>query len=119
MKIGVVLLTVFVISMSCTQLTLTQISDLRMGMTESEAYEAIKMPPDYEIDVVLKNAPSPILVQSYTLSSGNYKSDYFIAFENGRIIFWGYPHEFARSTNKKINYIGSRALERLDELKPY
>jgi len=54
-----------------------------------------------------------MIVQSYVFSAGGEPgSTYFLAYRNGSLLFWGYPHEFARSSDPFIREIGSDALSR-------
>jgi hypothetical protein len=54
-----------------------------------------------------------LIVQVYELGSvGVPSSTYFLAYQNGSLVFWGYPHEFARSSNRIIREIGKGALDR-------
>ena len=55
-------------------------------------------------------------VHSYTLSTGDYTSNYFLAYQNNLLIYWGYPHEFARSKDPLLNEIGRKAARKLKNL---
>jgi len=61
----------------------------------------------------LAESGNKIIVQSYVFSAGGEPaSTYFLAYRDGSLIFWGYPHEFARSSDRIIREIGKGALNR-------
>ena len=111
-----VIIIVFVFS-ACAKLTLTHVSNLRKGMTIQESQTSLNR--SYQREFILNNISSTdkIIVRLYILSSGDYESNYFLAFVNDKLIFWGYPHEFARSQDELINKIGSEAVKQLQERK--
>ena len=102
---------------SCAQITLTQVGKLRMGMTIEESQKVTAVSPKYTIPLGTIEGNGTIAVHSYILTSGNYKSNYFLAYRNGGLIYWGYPHEFARSKDLLLNEIGQKAVIRLEQLK--
>lgn len=68
--------------------------------------------PINEFNILLPSEPTAkMLIHVYILSVGDYKSDYFLAFRNDRLVYWGYPHEFARSSDPYLNEIGKVAVE--------
>lgn len=60
---------------------------------------------------------SPVLVQVYSLVSGDYASDYFLTYQNGRLIFWGYPNEYARDKSNFIRSVGRYAVRKWHHMK--
>lgn len=101
---------------SCAELTLTQVGKLRMGMTVEESQKATGVSPKYIIPLDTIEGNGTVEVHSYILSSGNYKSNYFLAYRNGGLMYWGYPHEFARSKDQLLNEIGQKAVSRIAQL---
>lgn len=94
-------------------LTLEDVSKLRKGMTPYEAREISKLEPLYKFNFQFpKTDGEDIEALVYELSSGTYKSNYYYLFINDALEFWGYPHEFARSTKKQINEIGKKINEK-------
>lgn len=94
---------------SCVTVTLTDVGNLRKGMSVEEAKANLPLPPKSEFPVQA-NDGSAVWVCTYTLSSGDYRSNYFLAFRNSTLVLWGYPHEFARSADPLINDIGEKAV---------
>lgn len=91
---------------------LPQLAQLRIGMTPGEPPRVMDMPPRRVFQWSLTGTADSIIVQSYLLSHGDYGSTYFFAYKNGSLIFWGYPHEFGRSSDPLIREIGKGALNR-------
>ena len=87
-----------------------------MGMGPDESVAAMGTPPRHVFEWSLPEAGDPIVVQSYHLTSGAYGSTYFLAYRNRSLIFWGYPHEFARSPDPTINHIVNEAVLRQSKL---
>ncbi len=52
----------------------------------------------------------------YKLPVSEDDNTYLATFSNNKIIFWGYPHEFARSNNQLFNEIGRKAVEEYKKL---
>jgi len=46
----------------------------------------------------------------YYIRYGEHTSTYFAAFSDEKLIFWGYPNEFARSYDPYINQVGKAAI---------
>jgi hypothetical protein len=101
---------------SCAQMTLKQVEKLRIGMTVEESRMVTTVPPIHSFLLDTIQAESTLKVDSYVLKSGQYESNYFLAYRNRELIFWGYPHEFARSKDPLLNEIGREAVSRLEQL---
>jgi len=102
---------------SCAQMTLREVGRLRQGMTVEESQKVTNISPKYTFFLDTIEADGTIEVHSYILTSGGYKSNYFLAYRNGQLIYWGYPHEFARSKDPLLNEIGRKGVKRLEQLK--
>jgi hypothetical protein len=94
---------------SCVTMTLTDVGNLRKGMTVEEARASLPLPAKSEFPIQV-NAGGDVRVCTYILSSGDYHSNYFLAFRDNKLLIWGYPHEFARSADPLINEIGEKAV---------
>lgn len=90
----------------------TNLAKLRMGMNPEEPPRLMGIAPRKVFQWSLTETGDSIIIQSYLLSSGDCGSTYFLAYKNGSLIFWGYPHEFARSSAPFIRQIGKKALSR-------
>lgn len=102
---------------SCAQMTLRDVGELRQGMTVEESQMVTNISPKYTFFLDTIEGDGQIEVHSYILTSGNYKSNYFLAYRDGQLIYWGYPHEFARSKDPLLNEIGRKGVNRLEQLK--
>ena len=112
MKTLLILTSLFVLFGCIQTLTLHDVSFLRKEISIAEAKKLSKINPKYEFKI--KNPDNPddeISVLVYELSSGSMKSNYFYFFLNKKLEFWGYPHEYARSSDKLINYVGKKSVE--------
>ena len=101
---------------SCNRITLSQVGRLSKGMTVVDAQQVTTTSPKYIFVLDFSEDDEIIEVHSYILNTGNYTSDYFLAYRNNRLIYWGYPHEFARSKDPLLNKIGQKAVSRLINL---
>jgi len=98
--------------LSCIpQIDLRDLQKLRVGMSPDEPPKIMGVHPREVFEWSLEETGDAIIVQSYAFSSGGApSSNYFLAYKNGVLIFWGYPHEFARSSDRRIREIGKSAL---------
>ena len=100
--------------LSCfPQIHLRDLSKLRTGMSPDEPPRAMGVNPREVLEWSLAETGDKIIVQGYIFRAGGAPSaTYFLAYKNGSLIFWGYPHEFARSSDPLIREIGKGALSR-------
>ena len=97
-----------------TSVSVGELAVLRKGMEPSEVSSALKdKEPQFSLPMVIDG--QAYRVDAYILSAGGYRSDYFLAYDEDRLMFWGYPHEFARSKNELINRMGRKGVEALEE----
>lgn len=85
--------------LACTPkiIHLTHLAKLRMGMSPDKSRKVMGVPARCVFQWSLTGTGDSIIVQSYLLRSpGCRSSTYFLAYKNKSLIFWGYPHEFAR-----------------------
>ena len=101
---------------SCARMTLSHVGRLRKGMTVQESQQVTNISPKYIFSLDLSDGDEITEVHSYILSSGDYTSNYFLAYQNNLLIYWGYPHEFARSKDPLLNEIGRKAARKLENL---
>jgi hypothetical protein len=89
-----------------------ELAVLRRGMSARDVTVALnEKAPRYSFSMSING--EPYRVDSYVLNVGGYRSDYFLAYESGMLMFWGYPHEFARSKNETINQLGKKGVGEL------
>ena len=101
---------------SCARMTLSHVGRLRKGMSIQESQQITNISPKHIFLLDLSEGDEVAEVHSYILSSGDYHSKYFLAYQNNLLIYWGYPHEFARSKDPLLNEIGRKAVSRLEAL---
>jgi len=99
---------------SCAQMTLREVGKLRMGMTIEESQRVTTVSPKRTFPLGTIEGNGTIEVHLYILHHGDYETNYFLAYRNGRLIYWGYPHEFERSKDPLLNEIGQKAVRRLE-----
>ena len=106
------LLVVFLLS--CTpEIHVSYLAKLRIGMGPDQPPRVMGVNPTKTIQWSTVEGGDKIVVQVYQMGSiGVPSSTYFLAYRNGELIFWGYPHEFARSSEIIIREIGKGALNR-------
>jgi hypothetical protein len=88
------------------------LAKLRMGMSPNEPPVLMDAHPGKVFQWSKPATGDSIIVQSYLLATGEYSATYFLAYRNDSLIFWGYPQEFAKSSDPLINEIGKEALIR-------
>jgi hypothetical protein len=103
--------------LSCAEYTvhtiyMSDLARLRMGMDPDEPPRAMGIPPKKVFQWSMNTTGDSIIVQSYVLVTGESGATYFLAYRNDSLIFWGYPQEFARSSDPLIRKIGKAALGR-------
>jgi len=109
-------LTAAMFAVTCKSVTLTDVGELHKGMNAEESKAALPVPPKYEFSLDSIDGNGPFLVDIYLLVSGDYSSKYILAFSDSKLLYWGYPHEFARSRDSLINSIGEQSVKKLNEL---
>lgn len=112
------ILSVVLIIACVPTLTLSDVSNLRKGMNPVKAEQLSTIAPEQMFN--FKNPHTDeenILVQVYEITSGTYDSNYFYMFINNELYFWGYPHEYARSSDTLINEIGKLTVNKIEEMK--
>lgn len=91
------------------RITLWHLAKLRQGMTVEESQKVTNKSPKHTFFLDGLEGNDTIEVHAYILFSGAYGSNYFLVYRNKRLIYWGYPHEFARSKDPVLNEIGRKA----------
>ncbi len=115
-RYGFISLLLLVLLSCAPSIQIHDVAKIRMGMSPDESVAVMGTPPRHVYEWSLPETGDPIVVQSYLLTSGDYGSTYLLAYRNGSLIFWGYPHEFTRSSNPILNQIGKEAVIRQSKL---
>jgi tetratricopeptide (TPR) repeat protein len=106
----VVLLLLALPSCAKTVIHMRDLAELRVGMAPDEPPRVMGVPPNQVFQWSMATTGDPIIVQSYVLATGEYWSTYFLAYRNDALIFWGYPQEFAKSSDPLLREIGKRVI---------
>ncbi len=110
--IGVGMLGLYLMLGACAQFTPETLDKFQKGMPLATTMDIAPVAPRQELTITVpSDAKANYKIHVYVLSMGDYKSNYFLAFRNDKLIYWGYPHEFARSSDTYINEIGKEAVE--------
>jgi len=114
------LLLVFpVIATSCMALTTFDTSDIKKGMSFPEVYTHLNVFEKRAFYVkVSSSAQHEYFVEAYRAGYHPNYYDYFVAYEDKRVLFWGHPYEFNRHENPLINEIGLKAMEEYNKVRP-
>lgn len=83
------------------QINQWQLVSLNLGMSPSEAIDKLGQPPRSEYSTSIDN--KRYVFHSYNLNNGVAIYDYFLAFENGQLRYWGYIDDFKRHPDSKLN----------------
>jgi hypothetical protein len=110
LKLFFVFMTATTLFLSCATMTITDVGKLRKGMRMDEVKSILPLASKYNFPVGTTDSEIIIKVSVYIVSSGSYSSNYLLAFRDDQLFYWGYPHEFARSTDTLINEIGQKAV---------
>ncbi len=103
---------------SCHRFTLIDANTIQKGMARSEVASIVTKAPVKEFEIRLNSAPSnKYFVQFYEISSAGFLSDYFAVYENDKLLYWGYPYEFNRHPDAKINEIGKELVAEYEKIK--
>jgi hypothetical protein len=87
-------------------------------MSIEEVSQKVSKGPISEFDMSIYSAPSKkYFVQVYSIHTGGYNSDYFAVYENGKLLYWGYPYEFNRHPDAMLNEIGRTAVAEYEKIK--
>lgn len=114
----IVIFLVSVILGACAHFTPETLDKFQKGMPLATTLNIAPIAPHTEMSITIpSDAKSVYAIHVYVLSMGDYKSSYFLAFRNDKLVYWGYPHEFARSSDHYINEIGKIAVDEYEKIK--
>jgi hypothetical protein len=81
-------------------------------MTSEQVKSVLNVAPKSTITLNDSNS-----VEVYEMTSGGYGSRYYLSYNRGKLVYWGYPHEYAREKDPTLNRIAKETTEKLDALK--
>lgn len=98
-------------------ISLGDVATLRRGMSAMEVDVLIRKQSKEQLSFQLDSGEGAVQVDVYRMSEGaSDDSYYFIGFVNGKLVYWGYPHEFARIGDSTVNEIGKKAVDQMRTL---
>jgi hypothetical protein len=109
-----IVFTLILCAVSCKMgITYSTLYPLKKGMSEWEARSTLDNTSKHIYSFELKEIENKkVVVDVYKLMIGDYQSIYFIAYVDEKLIYWRFPHEFAKHKDILINDIGRFAYER-------
>lgn len=109
---SVLIATAVLLTACVSTINMDSLNNLQVGMSQTQAANILQAQPVKTLSLMAQN--KLVHVDVYQLANGDYVSNYLVAYdENNALLYWGYPNEFARSTNRFINKIGVLALAAL------
>lgn len=95
------ILVVFLAACVGPQLYHGQLVALNLGMEPAQTVEKLSQPPLATQTVVVDG--KEYLFHQYMLNNGVDSGRYFLAFEGGRLKYWGYIDDFRRHPDARLN----------------
>jgi hypothetical protein len=86
-----------------TSLVRSDLVYFRKGLTPSEVAAIATTAPKCVVEVDRDNSA---IVEVFPMSSSSYYGDYYVLYVDGKLDYWGYPHEFLRSEDSRLNKAG-------------
>jgi hypothetical protein len=97
--LGALALTV-ALSGCATQIYQQELVRLDQGLEVSAATSRLSQPPSSRHDVAVGETRYAIL--RYLMNNGMQAAPYFLAFEEGKLRYWGYVDEFRRHPDRRL-----------------
>jgi hypothetical protein len=85
-----------------------QLALLSRGMSQQEVLQKISLPPETTVSVAIEQRRFE--VQRYMLFNGMNTDNYFLAYERGGLLYWGYVNEFRRHPDPSLGRAMDAAL---------
>ncbi len=97
-----------IILTSCFRVEISDLSPLYKGMDYRQVTNYLGSDYEYEwSNVDLKSDKSDYTITAYDIYTGDTQNLCIFAFRDNKLIYWGWPHEFARSKNPVYNEIAA------------
>ncbi len=113
MKNSTIILSILLVSVwltSCSFPTPLSLKHLTKDMTTEDILKDAT--PAQKFTIASTASPNAkIIFFVFDYPTGRFFGDYFLAFKDNQLLFWGFPHEFARSSDTYINELGKAALK--------
>ncbi|NQW29839.1 MAG: hypothetical protein HQ472_04940 [Ignavibacteria bacterium] len=104
------LLTITLFTVSCSTFSYIEVNKLRKGMKVEEVNSFVAISPKKSFEISLpSDASKKFSVREYFLTLGTIYADFYMVFQDDKLIYWGFPYEFNRFPDPMINEIGATA----------
>ncbi len=108
-----------VILSSCMTLSSYEVTEVSKEMSFPQVYSFLSGFEKRAFYVkVSSSAQHEYFVEAYRAGYHPNYYDYFVAYEDKKVFFWGHPYEFNRHENPLINEIGLKAMEEYNKVRP-
>jgi hypothetical protein len=96
----------------------TFVEEERLYVRKGQSFEkvlshGINPKQTFELIGVSKKYKSNIKVFKINMPTANVRDNYFYAFRNDSLIFWGFPYKFLRHENEQLRDIASEMIDSL------
>lgn len=95
---------------SCVQMTLKDAGKLTKGMSYEQVRAVLPVRERQTQLIRTSDKEVSIKIFHYIIHSGAQESNYFLAFKDDKLYFWGYLHEFNRASDSLANDIGNKLI---------
>ena len=96
----------------CMSYSFKEADLISKGMTPTMVLAVSRDQPTVDVPFIVKgHETSDYRVIVYRLALASNTSDFYIIFENDKVIYWGHPYEFKRHPDQTLNDIGKAAYE--------
>lgn len=107
-----------IILTSCNHITINDVNNIQKGMSRTQVQTIVSTKAVKEFTIALSSRPdSRYFIQVFSFFVEEYQSDYFIVYENEKLLYWGYPYEFNRHPDPLLNDIGKTAVAEYEKIK--
>jgi hypothetical protein len=104
---------IFMSSCTNTGITTSTINQLEKGISHNYVVNKILVDDLIIKEIVLDDIEgSEIIIDMFIKQMGEEGGEYLLAFADGKLVYFGYPWEFAVYPDKFINEIGKQAMSR-------
>lgn len=96
---------------------LKEVHNFRQGMTIIETDSFLTFAPLFKVTGDSLKIDSSFELRTYKVKPEHYYNCYFVLYNNGKLVFWGFPSEFTKSNNELYRQYGAFALAKVENEK--
>jgi len=93
---------------------LDKISKLRKRVTALETEKILDTVPQFKVNADSLKIESNLELHVYRVKPALYYKRYFLLYNNGELVFWGFPSEYIKSDNSIYQKFGNFALDKIE-----